>query len=200
MNIKAVISSLSVIVVLGMSTAVHAQNGMAMTWKNKLPQQLITSNVGKAVSKRIVIVGCSGCNAYKGETSIQEERRILCIVPGNKPEPAAYAALIAANNPFKKFYYNWSGGQIGLTKPIMGTKITSQAVGDKYCKAGLGDPKARMLEHHDNRVGGWNVGGFMHPNSKAKNHLKKPKLASNKPKKANHYWVRIKNQPANPWN
>lgn len=193
MNTKAAISGLVVAVLLGLNTTTaHAQNGMAMTWKNKTDPVFI-GNAGNIGGQRIVVVGCSSCEPYKGDTSIQEKLRILCIVPGNQPEPAVYATHISANNYFKKFYYNWSGGQIGLTKKVKGEDITSQAMGDKLCVKGLSDNNARMIEHHDNKVGGWNLGGFIHPNSQAQGQLKNPNNTQK-------YWARIKNQPANPWN
>lgn len=193
MNTKSAITGLVVAVLLGLNaTTAHAQNGMAMTWKNKTDPAFLGS-AGNIGGQRIVVVGCSNCNAYQGDTSIQEKRRILCIVPGNQPEPAVYANKIAANNYFRAFYYDWSGGKIGLTRKIKGTKLTSQALGDRFCKIDLSDNNARMIEHHDNKVGGWNLGGFIHPNSKAKNQLRNPNNSQN-------YWARIRNQPANPWN
>lgn len=190
MNAKSVISGLIVATLLGLNT-VHAKDGMAMTWKTKTPTEV----AGKVGGKRVVVVGCQGCDAYTGDTKTTQKRHILCIVPGNAPVPGAYSAHLAANNGFKKFYYGWSGGKIGLTKKIKGTQITSRAVGDQICKSnkGLKDSKARMIEHHDNKVGGWNLGGFIHPNSKAKAKLKNP---SNTRK----FWAGINDKEANPWN
>lgn len=180
-----------------LSATAQAQSGMALTQKARTPLEL-TGAAGNIGGQRIVVVGCaSSCNSYTGDTNIKKKRRILCIVPGNQPRPAAYLNYytITTTNPRWKFYNNWSGAKIGLSKPIKGSNITSQAKADKICRSnkGLNDSKARMLEHHDNKVGGWNVGGFIHPNSKAKGQLKNPK-------KSRRYWVRIKNQPANPWN
>lgn len=185
MNMKSIISGLAAVALLGVSTMLHAQNGMAMTWKSK--KAVVLGN------NKIVVVGCSGCDAYKGDTKVNQKLRILCIVPGNEPEPAAYAAFLTTNN-LKKFYYNWSGGRIGLTKKVKGETITSQAVADQKCKTDLNDSQARMIEHHDNKVGGWSLGGFVHNNSKAKGQLRNPnKMGQNK------YWARINDTPANPW-
>ena len=183
------------------SSTVHAKNNMALTWKTHTAPEL-TGAAGNISGQRIVVVGCaSSCNSYTGDTSTTKKRRILCIVPGNLPAPAVYTnhySTIGTNNVAVnnwKFYYNWSGAKIGLTEKIKGSNIINQAKADQICKSkkrGLNDKRARMLEHHDNKVGGWNVGGFLHPNSKAKHLLKNPK-------KKQRYWVRIRNQPANPW-
>lgn len=187
MNSKSIIASLSVVILTGIHTAAQAQNDMGMTWKTRTPNELL-GPAGKIGNQRIVLVGCSGCNAYKGDTSIQEKLRILCIVPGNQAEPAIYDTHFSG----RKFYYGWSGAKIGLTKKRKGVNITSKAVGDQFCKTDLADSQARMIEHHDNKVGGWNVGGFIHPNSKAKGQLKNPNSSIK-------FWASIKNQPANPW-
>lgn len=176
---------------MGINTSAQAGGGLAMTWKTKTVNEL-RGQAGKIGNQRIVVVGCSGCNAYKGDTKITEKRHILCIVPGNAPEPAAYAARFSA----QKFYYNWSGAKIGLSKRRKGSTITSKAVGDQFCKSDLNDSQARMIEHHDNRIGGWNVGGFIHENSIKPNKLE---LKKNKPLKPHKFWSSIKNQPANPW-
>lgn len=201
MNSKSIIASLSVAVIMGLSTVAQAHHGIAMTWKTKTVHEL-RGPAGKIGNQRIVVVGCSQCNAYKGDTKITEKRHILCITPGNAPEPAVYNARFSAH----KFYYNWSGAKIGLSKRRIGSTITSRAVGDQFCKADLNDSQARMIEHHDNKVGGWNVGGFIHPNSKAPAKLRLPKAPNNATEaeknklKPHKFWAAIRNQKANPWN
>lgn len=184
---KSIIASLSVVLVMGFSTAVQAQNNMAMTWGTKTPKAL-KGKIDK--DNRIVVVGCSGCNAYKGDTDIRTKpkRHILCIVPGNEPAPTIYTTEYAT----RKFYYNWSGARIGLSKKVRGSTITSRAVGDRFCKTDLKDGRARMIEHHDNKVGGWNLGGFIHLRSRAKGKLRNPNAG-------HRFWASIRNQPANPW-
>ncbi|MFM5908827.1 MAG: hypothetical protein ACKOPO_14760 [Novosphingobium sp.] len=147
------------------------------------------------------VVGCKNqCNAYQGDTLPSERLPVLCIVPGTSPEPAGYAAAVggptaagAASSNWR-FYYGWSGGQIGLSRPTLGADLTSRTVGDNICKRDLKDPNARMAEHHDNKVGGWGLGGMIHPNSNAKGLLTNGGTSDSK------FWTAIKNQPANPWN
>jgi len=160
-----------------------------------------------APAANATMVGCNAgamphCNAYNGETPETTSLAILCFVPGSAAPPAGYNTYYqthftpgaqAVDN--WKYYSNWSGGQIGLTSQIAGTTITSQAVADNICKGpqGLSDPNARMLEFHDNGVGGWNVSGNIHPNSKT------PHLLKNNAN-ARRFWVRITDQPSNLWN
>jgi hypothetical protein len=146
------------------------------------------------------VVGCNNkCDAYKGDTAATEIRPILCIVPGTSPEPASYAATVgtstspnAASSNWR-FYYGWSGGQIGLSRPYRGSDLVSRAVADGFCKRDLRDNNARMAEHHDNKIGGWALGGTIHPRSNAKG------LLTNGGKADASFWTAINDQPANPW-
>lgn len=203
-----------------------ASGGKAMTWSTYEFGAASNTNVAQrnawnsmiASNPKVAVVGCKnggagGCDAYKGDTAIPTKLRVLCIVPGNSAEPAGYANVFSgtsfANTASSnwKFYYGWSGGQIGLTKPVSGSTITSRAVGDNMCKTALGDPNARMAEHHDNKVGGWALGGMVHPKSKAKALLLNGPVCTcddddddqNSGKTAKRFWTAINGQPANTW-
>lgn len=188
----------------GQAIAANGTNPMAMTWGTDTD----SSQIG---GSNVTSVGCNhagvSCNAYTGDTSENEKHRILCIVPGTAPEPVAYTNYFSAGNYSNvavnnwKFYHNWSGAKIGLSGMIPGSSMLNasnqltQSKADAICKSivGLNDPNARMLEFHDNKVGGWAVGGLIHPNSKVKHELRT--------KNANlKYWVRIIDQPSNLWN
>lgn len=187
-----------------------AAGGKGMTWRTYdfatagTAQQQSAWNTLIGAVPNVVVVGCQAkCNAYKGDTPKAQTRPILCIVPGNSAEPKDYPALFNAKpltgtaSSNWRFYNGWSGGQIGLTNPVLGMTITSRAVGDAMCQDrvnGLGDPAARMAEHHDNKVGGWGLGGTIHPNSKTI-HL----LRATCQKEGVNFWTAIKNQPANVW-
>lgn len=219
----------AVAAVSSFSAPALASGGKAMTWSTYELGAASNTNAGQrnawnsmiASNPNVTLVGCKngnandGCNAYAGDRAITKKLRVLCLVPGNSPEPTGYAnafntlAMTGTASSNWRFYYGWSGGQIGLTKPVVGSTITSQAVGDNLCKTALGDSNARMAEHHDNKTGGWAMGGTIHPRSKAK------ALLSNGPvctcddddengeesgKTAKRFWTAIKNQPANLWN
>jgi hypothetical protein len=202
-----------------------ASGGKAMTWSTYEFGAASNTNVAQrnawnsmvASNPNVAVVGCKnggagGCNAYQGDTAIPTKLRVLCIVPGSSAEPVGYANVfsgLAMTNTASsnwKFYYGWSGGQIGLTKPVSGSTITSRAVGDGMCKTALGDTNARMAEHHDNKVGGWALGGTVHPKSKAKALLLNGPVCTcdddddqDSGKTARRFWTAIDGQPANTW-
>ena len=116
-------------------------------------------------------VGCdSRCNAYSGDTSCSESRPILCLKQEGLPNPGVPT----------DFYRGWTGGRIGLTPPVRGMALSSLEEANRLCVQAFG-PGYRMAEHHDGG-GGWNwyAYGNISP--------------------ASHFWVHIKNQPANCWN
>lgn len=139
-----------------------------------------------------VKVGCyDNCDAYNGDRPLTDKLPILCIIPGDSPVPAAYQAHSSAIRPNDwKFYMGWSGGKVGLTKPVLGTSLTSRAVANEICASTF--KGSRMAEHHDNKVGGWALGAEMIQTSGMKGALQG--------KSKQRFWVDIKNQPnATPW-
>ncbi len=209
------IAALSLGALAGATTAAIAANGTnpnAMTWgthgfkasNGATPAQVTAWAQVKASNPKATVVGCKGsCDSYQGDTAETEKLRILCFVPGSIPEPTGYAGLFSGGNysnsasPNWQFYYGWSGGKIGLSIPVLGSTITSRAVGDGICKhktKGLNDANARMAEHHDNGVGGWSMGGEVHANSKVPNLLLNASQA-----KSFRFWTAINGQPANLW-
>ncbi len=190
------------------ATTVHA-GPKAMTWVVKGRQE-ITNNgvVNPAGNPEWIIVGAdTTTDAYAGDTADNQSRRILCFIPGSAPEPQASTSGNIVRNAYQDhfngqydaFYHAWSGGQIGLSEPYSGTQLTSLATADQFCATDV-DPNARMLEHHDNGVGGWNVGGSIAPGTKALLQLRKADNyhdASNTP--GSRFWVHINDQPANLW-
>ena len=195
---------------LMLSGPAFATSGKGMTWlaydlaHSSNASQAAAWQALLAVEPDAVVVGCANkCDAYKGDTAGSERLPILCFVPGTKPEPALYAPVFApfgtaasAASSNWRFYYGWSKGKVGLTRPVLGSSLTSRAVGDAMCKTDLKDPAARMAEHHDNGVGGWALGATIHPNSNAKGLLRNPQSNG----KIQRFWTAINDQPANPWN
>ena len=91
------------------------------------------------------MVGCAGCDAYRGDTICWNKRPILCINDQNMQRPD----YVAGTGTFG-FYYGWSGAHIDITKPIRGCWIQSRYHADLICKMFFGDCW-RMAEFHD----GW---------------------------------------------
>lgn len=161
------VSSLVIAILAGFSTAAAAQqhdnNLLAMTWSAWRIDNVVPD---------ATIVGCSGCNSYGGDTYQDEERRILCAIPANNPQPPRYASYMEnlTGLPNWRYYYGWTENNIGLTRKVLGTEITSKAVGDGFCTEQFGDG-TRMLSFTENGVGAWAVAGRIHPKSKAKRSL-----------------------------
>lgn len=134
-------------------------------------------------------------NPHKGDTDKARERRLLCYVPGEVSTPASYPT----NYIERKFYYGWGGGQIGLSEPVKGVTVTSKADADAQCKKDLQDDGARIISFHESG-GGWNVGGTLHPNSKAPILLRNfDKFFKQTNKQHHRYWVYIRDQSSNLW-
>lgn len=144
----------------GISSGSTAHRGM--TWIHT------SSNVQTGT----VTVGCSGCDAYRGDTPCAEQLPVLCIF---KPTPAFQAPVGLDNSNLRS---RWSGGIIATTIPHAG--FTALADANDYCRAQFG-PNWRVAEFHDGW--GWNFqayGGTVGAPTR--------------------FWVYINDQPANCWN
>lgn len=207
---KSLLAAAGVLAMLsGPAQAINGSNTNAMTWGAVDIPGVTNIAVNPSTDMRkVVVVGChaanGSCNPHVGDASETDVHPILCFVPDSIPEPAPYAAYFQANfNPAGKassnwrFYHGWSGGQVGATRPIPASLIPTKAQADAACAGpifGLNDPNARMLEFHDNGVGGWGLGGVLHENSHAKQSLRNPGVNPRR------YWTYINDQSSNPWN
>ena len=91
--------------------------------------------------------GAETCNPHVGDTPCTERRSVLCLKPDGSPRPP-YPVGGAAHAMPKEFYQGWAGGQLGVTKPVAGTELTSVAAADALCEQDLGRGY-RMAEFHD---------------------------------------------------
>jgi hypothetical protein len=94
-----------------------------------------------------------GCNAYRGDTPCNHTLPILCISKCNYKRPC-YSINCNSYAMNKEFYCGWSEGFIALSDPVLGSQMTSRAVGDRICAAKYGATFV-MAEHHD---GKWVLG------------------------------------------
>lgn len=164
--------------------AAHATGGKAYTWIPKI------YDYGASAAEDWALVGADQTSdAYKGDAAPSDEWPLLCIIEEKVDEPDNYRRVIGAG--FKAFYHGWSGEQIGLTKPVRVSDIHDVDEGHEACRDHFG-ANARWAEHHDNKVGGWNLGGMVHERSMDYGRLND--LCGLR------VLVWIKNQPANPWN
>ena len=108
-------------------------DGKGMTWgvmKWPIPSN---NNVGK--------VGCSGCDAYNGDTLCTEKRKILCLI-GAYSEPRPWYDYGSQYSPWAipdhGYYNGWTGGIYSATSPYPGTFLASRSVADSICKKNFG--------------------------------------------------------------
>ncbi len=130
----------------------------------------------------VVHVGFGGGgNAYQGDTLPSVALPILCIRIDGSPVPPDLAPNLVYND-------GWAPGHVAASQPVQGAYLTSIAAADAICSSEFG-PGWRMTEFHDGRWG---------PNLTSQGQWN---FWSNGPLPANtRFWVRINNQPANPWN
>jgi hypothetical protein len=115
-------------------------------------------------------VGCSGCNAYVGDTSCTTALPVLCIKFDGSPNPG-----IATT-----YYNGWTKGHIALTTPVRGDKLFSLTYADYVCELHFG-AGYQMAEFHDGG-GGWNWHAYGNVDSSSR------------------FWFYIDDQPGNCWN
>lgn len=139
-------------------------NGKGMTWVHR------SSNAQTGT----VNVGCSGCDAYKGDTECSKPLPVLCIY---KPTPA-FPLPVGLNN--SSIYDKWSGGVVATTAPIAGSAFADTAAVSAYCKAQFGNGW-RVAEFHDGW--GWDFQAYGGT-------VSAPAVPSTR------FWVNINDQPA----
>jgi hypothetical protein len=128
-----------------------------------------------------ITVGCSGCDAYHGDTACTELRPLLCIYKPTPPFPLPKGV----NNSDQ--YNLWSGGVVATTQPVAGNTFGHISAGmplspaaNDYCQAQFG-PGWRVAEFHDGW--GWNFQAYGGT-------VGAPTVPSTR------FWVHINDQPA----
>jgi hypothetical protein len=135
------------------------------------------------------LIGCHGavkdgmsaphdgsCNPYRGDTVCEALLPVLCVVAntGNTSNPTSEQVAMLA--------YKLVDARVAVTKPVVGSSLASQAVGDAVCARSFGKDW-RMAQFHD--AGGWGLAA-------------RASRAEEFP--LSRYWVAIHDQPANCWN
>jgi hypothetical protein len=174
----------------------HVSTGM--TWIQDSLAKLDPNYITGSISRVFCDNTGSGCNAYQGDTLCTATLPILCI------DPAGLAFPNYTPHP-SSFYDGWTGAYLGLSAPIIGTALTSQAAADNVCAVQYG-PGWRMAEFHDGG-GGWGFRGdhlvdsyspqFYYSQFSALHNNPQPNYPISSP---NRFWTRISDQPANCWN
>lgn len=115
-------------------------------------------------------------NPYRGDTSCDKSRPILCINRDFSLPPSA------------EYGYGWAYGQVKLSSYVTGMQLTSLETANATCAQQFGQGW-RMAEFHDGGMGrlpgrasGWSF------------------WATGNLPLGQRFWVHINDQPANPWN
>ena len=115
-------------------------------------------------------------NPYRGDSGCNQRHSLLCLDQDFRGAPSA------------SMYDSWANGGVQATVPIPGTRLHSLEAANGICKNTFGHTY-RIAEFHDgNRNGlagedaGWSFWAYGNLNL------------------GQRYWVRISDQPANPWN
>ncbi|MCP4901281.1 MAG: hypothetical protein GY906_30290 [bacterium] len=145
--------------------------------------------------------GGPGCNPYQGDTSCSEALPILCVLEEGSARPP-YLMVCSSHAMPGEYYCGWTGGRLGLTRPIRGLEMTSAAAADDICSQNLGSGW-RMAEHHDGRyVAGMSENAFF-----GDSWLGRDRLSSGgwgfhgygNIDESSRFWVRINDQTGNCW-
>jgi len=152
----------------------HAENEMGMTWKKQ--SHYDTLGVDR--------VGCSGCDAYQGDTPCSTRLPILCLKQDNSPDPGVPILPNGGVMP-DDFYNGWAEGHIGLTLPVPGDALMGVEDANDICRFFVGSDY-RIGEHHDGKrqsggYGGWNWYAYGNVNDSSR------------------FWAHVNGQPANCW-
>jgi hypothetical protein len=195
------IAAIASVLTFGMiaSTYTQAQSPTpkkAMTWA-------ITKVQAVGGKTYVLVSSDSVTNAYQGDTPITERRSLLCIKkdpqlypnPGSLvPEPAVTPGGANTNT--------WSNGKVMIIPNVLGSSLISAADANKKCATvGVlihGMWGFRMAEFHDGtgNFPGWSYWAEAHSIVEGLN--AEPMLIVPNSSDA-RYWVRINDQPANPW-
>ncbi len=114
-------------------------------------------------------------NPYRGDAGCEQRHSMLCMKQDFRGAPGA------------EYLEGWSGAVVEATEPIPGTRLHSQDAADSICKNTFGH-EYRMAEFHDGNAG-VDVGEFSGWDFWAYGGLEP----------GHRFWVRINDQPANPW-
>jgi hypothetical protein len=98
-----------------------------------------------------ITVGCSGCDAYHGDTVCTELRPLLCIYKPTPPFPLPKGLNTSGTNNL------WSGGVVATTEPVAGNTIAHSTDANSYCEGRFGKGW-RAAEFHDGGI--WNFQAY----------------------------------------
>ena len=131
---------------------------------------------------RYVLVGADDrSEAYSGDTPTSSTLPVLCLRSAALAHPGLTEITRTPGGSLRR---RWSGAEVALTEPVVGSALTSRGVADDLCATRFGDGW-RMAEFHD---GGGRAGFDFWAQAASGDFA------------ASRFWVAIDDQSANPWN
>jgi hypothetical protein len=131
---------------------------------------------------RYVLVGADDrSEGYSGDTPTSSTLPVLCLRPAGLADPGLTEITRTPGGSLRR---RWSGAEVALSEPVVGSALTSRGVADDLCATRFGDGW-RMAEFHD---GGGGAGFDFWAQSASGDF------------DASRFWVAIDDQSANPWN
>lgn len=120
-------------------------------------------------------------NPYRGDTGCATPLPVLCFNRDfSSPPPLSSRG--------ENYADGWAGGRVRATVPVPGTNLPTEQSADQLCEATFG-LNWRMAEFHDaaygaqiGEISGWDMWAYGGLNNNQR------------------YWIKVGDQPANPWN
>ncbi|KAF0245360.1 MAG: hypothetical protein FD180_1675 [Planctomycetota bacterium] len=129
---------------------VHIHDQRANPW-DSAGRMGMTWSLLKVQGDACLVGATAATNAYKGDTSVEEELPILAIRKTKLPAPRGLDVSNA--------YSGWCGGEIRLTRPVAGTELKSLEAANRIVADELGEGW-RMAQFHDTSTMGWHWWGY----------------------------------------
>lgn len=160
-------------------------NRKAMTWS--------VLNIIILDGKPYALFGADAAtNPYHGDTDINTFLPLLGIKKIGLPKPTGlHSSTMTKGGAMRG---TWSGGKVIVVPDVQGKSLISEAIADLQCRLQglktLGEDGFRMAEFHDGDRGTGSVGWDFWADASA---IEMLKISDQR------YWVKINDQPANPW-
>ncbi|MGB1250149.1 MAG: fasciclin domain-containing protein [Candidatus Promineifilaceae bacterium] len=140
--------------------------------------QGMTWVIHRQIDNKVQVGADLSSNPFVGDRSCHEVHHILCIrVDGLRPP--------GTQNGFD-FSHGWSGGTVGLSRPVSGHQMNERGKANQVCQDQYG-PSWRMATFHDGALGRNNTDGWEF-------------WAYGRLPVGRRFWVATNDQPSNPWN
>lgn len=187
------IATIGSVLALGLLTTAQASDSSGTQVPNR-SKKAMTWTLYKTSGNSALFARDEVTNAYEGDTLITQRRSLLCVSKAANLEKPKNLQTGESTSPGGASVLTWSRRRAFAIPDVLGSSLTSEAVADGKCaavgKVIYGHSQWRMAEHHDGTGSnpGWSFWAQAYGSVQGMDRLRTVR-----------YWVKIKNQPANPW-